>query len=589
MTNLWRESHGYLHVERLQREAAQCAARFQIPITAEEWHERRGHLVRELTQKIGNAPRNTDLDFQIHGEIPFANYTVRKVSFLSHPGIRVPGHLFVPHGSGPFPAVLNCHGHWQEGKIAPRVQARGHALAANGLVALSVDVAGAGERGINEREWMYHGAMEGAEFLQVGDSLLGLQVRDNRRALDVLESLPFVDRARLGVTGASGGGNQTMWLAALDERVKAAVPVCSVGSFEVYVGAKNCICEVLPGGLKLLEEWELLGMIAPRALLLLTALHDANPTFGWKAMEGSSRKTEEIYRLLGARSHFDRRILNMDHGFYTPALELMVGWMKHWLGVEAGALPIELPVWKPIPEENALCYAPGQRPEECGYKHAQKVLIENAPSPVEKDPNPKRRELAELVGWQKPTASSSRAHFTSQSGQDVILSPRNLTIPISFNHPLRPEEKVIRILLSPMGKQSAFVQERWESKDFSLSADLPAVGELSWETGESRRFHESARACLWLGYTLALEWAEVIAVLCMTLRDKAPEAEIQIFAQEEAALAALLALALHPTPRVHIDETDVPKSLREAKSPSMVWFIPGILSWGDLDALRALA
>jgi hypothetical protein len=64
------------------------------------------------------------------------------------------------------------------------------------------------------------------------------------------DSLPNVDPGNIGATGASGGGNQTMWLAALDERVKTAVPIVSVGTFEAYIMRSNCICELLIYGLK---------------------------------------------------------------------------------------------------------------------------------------------------------------------------------------------------------------------------------------------------------------------------------------------------------------------------------------------------
>ena len=91
-----------------------------------------------------------------------------------------------------------------------------------------------------------------------------MQVYDNRRAVDYLLTRPEVDGDRLGVTGASGGGNQTMYAGALDERFKAVVPVCSVGNYQAYLQAACCVCEVLPGGLRFTEEGDVLGLVAPR-------------------------------------------------------------------------------------------------------------------------------------------------------------------------------------------------------------------------------------------------------------------------------------------------------------------------------------
>ncbi len=119
---------------------------------------------------------------------------------------------------------------------------------------------GAGERTSVHGVTEYHGSNLGASFMNIGESLLGIQVSDNIRGVDLLCSLPYVDARNIGATGASGGGNQTMWLAAADERIKAAVPVVSVGTFESYVMRSNCICELLIDGLTFTEEAGVLAL-----------------------------------------------------------------------------------------------------------------------------------------------------------------------------------------------------------------------------------------------------------------------------------------------------------------------------------------
>ena len=104
-----------------------------------------------------------------------------------------------------------------------------------------------------------------------------MQVYDNHRAVDYLLTRPEVDGERIGVTGASGGGNQTMYAGALDERFKAVVPVCSVGNYQAYLQAACCVCEVLPGALRFTEEGDVLGLVAPRALMVVNATKDALP------------------------------------------------------------------------------------------------------------------------------------------------------------------------------------------------------------------------------------------------------------------------------------------------------------------------
>ena len=93
--------------------------------------------------------------------------------------------------------------------------------------------------------------MTAATLLPVGLPLSGLQVYENMRAVDYLRSRKEVDVNRIGVTGASGGGNQSMYAGAWDERLAAAAPVCSVGNYQAYLGAACCMCEVVPGALDL--------------------------------------------------------------------------------------------------------------------------------------------------------------------------------------------------------------------------------------------------------------------------------------------------------------------------------------------------
>ncbi|MFM7870006.1 MAG: prolyl oligopeptidase family serine peptidase, partial [Planctomycetaceae bacterium] len=99
---------------------------------------------------------------------------------------------------------------------------------------LAVDAFGAGERAIGKQLGEYHGEMTAATLFPVGRPLSGIQVYENGRAVDYLISRPEVDAQRIGITGASGGGNQSMYAGAWDERFKAVAPVCSVGTYQAY-------------------------------------------------------------------------------------------------------------------------------------------------------------------------------------------------------------------------------------------------------------------------------------------------------------------------------------------------------------------
>ena len=159
------------------------------------------------------------------------------------------------------------------------VQSVGHSLALNGYVCLNIDAFGSGERSTIHGEYEYHGYNLGASLMNIGESLMGFQISDNIRGVDLLCSLPYVDAKHIGATGASGGGNQTLWLTAIDERIKASMPVVSVGTFESYVMNDNCICELLIDGLTFTEESGILALVAPRAIKMCNHNQDDIPPF----------------------------------------------------------------------------------------------------------------------------------------------------------------------------------------------------------------------------------------------------------------------------------------------------------------------
>ena len=247
------------------------------------------------------------LDLRVLREFEHEGCRIRNLMYQTRPGVYTTASLYLPQGQGPFPAVINLHGHWKQGRLAERVQSRGFALAKMGYAVLSPDAFGLGERGTVHGEWEHHGRRIGAAVFNLGETLMGCLLTDNMRSIDLLCSLPEVDASRIGATGASGGGNQTMWLTAMDERIKAAVPVCSVGSFDSYLGQPNCLCETLPGGLQLTEMAGVLALAAPRAMMICTGLYDVK-TFSPQEMLRSFDAAKPVFEKLGAADRFACRI-----------------------------------------------------------------------------------------------------------------------------------------------------------------------------------------------------------------------------------------------------------------------------------------
>ena len=165
-----------------------------------------------------------------------AGYRIRKLRYEIVPGFESVALLYEPaHLTGKVPAILNVNGHvGPPGKAVEYKQKRCINYARHGILALNL-------------EWFFFGELEkkgnehwfGAHLDMVGANELGLFILEMRKGLDYLYNHPHVDRERIGMTGLSGGGWQTITLSSLDERVKATNPVAGFSSLRARVEAKR--------------------------------------------------------------------------------------------------------------------------------------------------------------------------------------------------------------------------------------------------------------------------------------------------------------------------------------------------------------
>ncbi len=594
-----------LFTDSLMHEARRLHLLHQPPADLAAWRAQRRRLLAAIRERAGSFPTPPALALAVHRTIPMDGYELRMVTYQSRPGLRVTAHLAVPAGQGPFPAVLQLHGHWQQGKIAERVQQRLHVLAREGFVVLAVDAFGAGERGTEPGRYEYHGRGIGASLFDIGETLLGMQVYDNMRGIDLLASLPQVNPEAIGVTGASGGGNQTMWVSALDARVKAAVPVVSVGTFESYVTRSNCMCEVLPDGLPVMEEWAVLGLVAPNALLLLNSLQDG-PTFCVPEMVRSFHAAREVYRLYGASDKIAYQAIDLPHGYWPEMQRAMLGWFRYWLQGRGTGRPCELPAIRTLPEQQVLCFPAGRRPKTVasivGYVDgvARGLAAARAAPGARVSRAAKRAGLRRLLRMPVPRAplAASPGVRSVEDGipvlKQLIESPAGGLLPIVWLRPQAGSRDTV-LAVHPGGK-AALADTGWLAKTLArgttvVCADLSGTGESAPVGKKGTPYHEHARACLWLGRTVLGDWAAELLALADWIRAAQPRGALRLAAFGEAGLAALAAAALSPR-WAAVTVVDAPGSWSDgAATPGLplAVHVPGILKWGDVSMLAALA
>ena len=207
----------------------------RLPRDAAQWDAETSKLrAREIEVIYHGWPKawiEAPPKFEQVGTLEGRGYRIRKLRYEVVPGMYSAALLYEPeHISGKVPAVLNVYGHLPGGKAVESEQKRRINEARRGILALSLEWFAFGELASPENDHSFVGHLDLA-----GVNGLGLFYLEMRRGLDYLYNDPRVDRSRIGVTGLSGGGWQTIVLSALDPRVTAATPVAGFCSLTTAI------------------------------------------------------------------------------------------------------------------------------------------------------------------------------------------------------------------------------------------------------------------------------------------------------------------------------------------------------------------
>jgi dienelactone hydrolase len=329
---------------------------FTPPADAAAWPARREAVRRRVLVANGLWPQPTKTPLQpvIHGRIDRGDYTVEKVFFESVPGLFVTGNLYRPKTvTGRVPGILFAHGHWRNARLAEETPEKLRAEIASGeerfeqggrsrfqslcvqaarmgCVVWQWDMLGESDCLQLSHELVHRFAKQRPE-LNAADgwglyspraearlqSVMGLQAWNSVRSLDFLLSLPEVDPERIAMTGSSGGGTQTMILAAIDDRLALSYPVVMVST----AMQGGCTCE----NASLLRigtgNVELAALFAPKP----QGMNTANDWTKELATKGFP-ELQRLYGLLGAKDavalqrgeHFPHNYNAVTRsGFYT--------------------------------------------------------------------------------------------------------------------------------------------------------------------------------------------------------------------------------------------------------------------------------
>src|SRR5262245_19901081 len=350
--------------------------------TKAEWEVKRPKLKEQFLDMLGlwPLPEKTPLKATVTGTLVKGDVTIDKMHFQSKPGLYVTANLYRPthHPTNKegqlrrLPAILYVCGHSNRGRDGNKTAFQDHGMwfASNGYICLLIDTLQLGEipgvhhgtygrpynhlkaYGIKDKDkletrWWWH---------CLGYTPAGVECWNGVRAIDYLVSRPDVDPERVGVTGISGGGAATFWIAAADERVKVAVPVSGMSDLESYVKNKiinhHCDCMLMINTYG--WEWTTIAaLIAPRPMLFCNS--DQDTIFPMDANRRIADRLRTLYKMYDKPELFDDYVSQGGHD-YRPDIRLAVfKWINKYLKNDIG--PVKDADFKPIAGKDLRVFA----------------------------------------------------------------------------------------------------------------------------------------------------------------------------------------------------------------------------------------
>lgn len=581
--------------------------------TLEDWQAKRPVYKQQLLEMLGldPLPEKTPLQATTTKTVEHEQFTVEDLHYQSRPGLYVTANLYIPKGlDKPAPAVLYVCGHGAVKKdgvsygCKVSYQHHGEWFARHGYVCLTIDTLQLGEI-----EGIHHGTYRYGMWWWncLGYTPAGVEAWNCVRALDYLQTRKEVDPDRIGVTGRSGGGAYSWWIAAIDDRIKVAVPVAGITDLQNHV-VDGCVeghCDCMFFNNTYRWDYPMVAaLVAPRPLLISNS--DKDTIFPLDGVIRVHEKARKIYKLYGAEKNLG---LHITEGPHKDTQELQVHaftWFDRFLKGQTSVIrepaqpflqPQQLRVFEKLPAD------------EINTK-IQESFVRTASAPAAPTSNEAWAALKE--GWTKalrekvfrawPTDQEAgpfnlRRAFTVDSGgvrltaYDFDSQPNvRLRLFLAYPSGLRnPKHVTLNVLdefgwtawlaamrtrfedrlrgyALPEAKPASFERMRWALDDGgSIAVCLcpRGIGPAAW-TGDERKQTQIRRRFMLLGQTLdgMQVWDVRRAIQALGQIEEAAGITPEVAARGNGAGVALYASLFEPQIAV-LDLTDLPARHRD--------------------------
>lgn len=560
--------------------------------SADQWRNQRDEFRRQLREMLGldPLPPRTDLKPVVTGRLEQPDFVVEKLHFQSSPGLYVTANLYLPKTiDKPVPAILYLCGHGGVKKNGVSYGNKcyyhhhGAWLARHGYACLTID-----SLQLGEIEGLHHGIYREEMWWwnSRGYTPAGVEAWNCIRALDYLATRKEIDPEKFGATGRSGGGAYSWWIAALDERIKAAVPVAGITDLENHVVTGvvegHCDCMYIVNTYR----WDydhVAALVAPRPLLISNT--DKDRIFPLEGVARVHAGARRIYNFLDSGKHLGLQITEGDHEdnqeLYTHAFV----WFDRFL--RDGRRDINGPAVKCLEPEQLQVFQ--KLPDDSINAKIHETFVAAAPPPPvpadaaawAKQRDSWRQALREKVfrPWPEDVGEPRQRELFEVRYDNMILTGTEIDVAdgvslpvytIKRNDPLKDVGHNTVILLDEPGWHSflavygrrvpgkhlhewlparnedaltywfSFTQ-MFSSQDIVTFVPVQGVGPSRWDR-EPKRAHHNRRRYMLLGETLAAAQVWDVRRTTAALRATYPRAGgLTLIGKGDLAVVALYA------------------------------------------------
>jgi len=473
--------------------------------TKGEWSERQKKMRQRIWDAVGPFPEKTLLHAKTISAYEKGGIRVENVIYESLPGFYVTASLFIPENlKKPAPAILFCSGHSSAVYRLQYYQQPLLNLVKKGFVVLAIDPIGQGERlqyydpetgksriGGSTLEHSY----SGVQVFLTGHSIARYFIWDGIRGIDYLVSRPEVDSKRIGVHGLSGGGTQTAYISALDDRVVAAAPACYITSYKRLmesIGPQDGEQNFYHGLRNGIDHADLLEVRAPKPTLIMANTRDFFPIQG---VRETYQEVKKVYGIFGKPDNLSVVESDHGHGYTRKNREAMYAFFQKYLHQPGSSAEEDVEFF--LPEELQKTKT-GQVSTSLGgetvfslNKKEARVLDDNilqSRKNLSGHINEILQSAKKLSGYQEPDNVKDPV-FTGRYQRDgyvvekyFVQGEGNYVIPYLLMIPEKSNNKAL-IYLHPRGKRAEAAPGRemewFVKKGFTvLAPDLIGTGEM---------------------------------------------------------------------------------------------------------------